>query len=465
MDQWYYNQTWPGLDCYATNCHDYNLTANLTLFPDGIMPVREATGWYFLAQTDPWSFDNAYSTVLGYEFAKNKTIWTGVPNTNPSNKFWNYFFSINNKDTWGLIGFERDWMSYITSNMEIIHNNTEFGRNWLIGLGQGANNHGMGGVQMCMSYPRHILTSALSPSFTQARVSGDYHPGSSQWKIGETAIFTSALDIQPSKDTYWTNNTKQTTGMRNRCSNGCVEPHYRLISHIVALSNGPNYSGDRLGTENVTLIMMCCNSDGLLLRPDVSATAMDNVILQRAKLGEQSKQVNGELYSSYSLIDGKFMYYYVLAALIQGNNNHMLELKDLAFYTNQTLMTENYLVYEANTTDKYVEVNGGSALTVNVCNAFDFQYYTMVPIINGYNVDQWYLAGEINKFIKVSNQRFNTINLNNNGSVSVEIQGLQNENVTVAFVNGKTKMQIVVICQIKDSSGKATVYAPQGYCD
>lgn len=86
-------------------------------------------------------------------------------------------------------------------------------------------------------------------------------------------------------------------------------------------------------------------------------------------------------------------------------------------------------------------------------------HYTIIPISKLYDNDQWYLMGELNKWIKVSNQRIGKIILNDNGSITVDISGVKNENVTLGFVNGKSRQQQTVICNI-DSNGKATVTVP-----
>lgn len=38
----------------------------------------------------------------------------------------------------------------------------------------------------------------------QARVSQDYHLEPEQWRIGMSSILASALNLAPSKDTFWT---------------------------------------------------------------------------------------------------------------------------------------------------------------------------------------------------------------------------------------------------------------------
>ena len=45
-------------------------------------------------------------------------------------------------------------------------------------------------------------------------------------------------------------------------------------------STGPVGPGDGLGNTNVSLLMRCCNSDGLILKPSVPIRAVDNQILQ-----------------------------------------------------------------------------------------------------------------------------------------------------------------------------------------
>lgn len=38
---------------------------------------------------------------------------------------------------------------------------------------------------------------------TQARASGDYHPGADQWDVTVSSIFAYSVAIAPTKDNYW----------------------------------------------------------------------------------------------------------------------------------------------------------------------------------------------------------------------------------------------------------------------
>ena len=271
-----------------------------------------------------------YCRDLGFPCAYNKSAWGALPTTKA---FYDYLFSINNKEEWGMVVYENDWLNFWTESMLITTNNTEMGRNNMLWMGQAAELYGVS-INTCMSYPRHLLSTVLSPSFTSTRSTTDYWPGKENWKIGTLSIFVSAIDLTPSKNTWWSSNVKQINGIGGRCEpDGCQEPYNRLQSAVVALSNGPNYSSDRVGYENVSLIMMCCNSNGLLLRPDVSATAMDVNILGKANISSPTNNilVNGELYSSMSYINNEYMYYYVFAANI--SNMYPLSINELSFYS------------------------------------------------------------------------------------------------------------------------------------
>ena len=132
-----------------------------------------------------------------------------------------------------------------------------------------------------MDFTRHLMTSVELPAVTQARASGDYHPGNDQWKVGTTAIFTSAIEIAPSKDSYWSQPDPQS----GHYSAGTKEPYNRLQSAVISLSNGPLAFSDRIGYSDVDLIMRCCSTSGLVLRPDTSATMIDAYFRYRAGLG------------------------------------------------------------------------------------------------------------------------------------------------------------------------------------
>ncbi|GFR71337.1 non-lysosomal glucosylceramidase, partial [Elysia marginata] len=106
------------------------------------------------------------------------------------------------------------------------------------------------------------------------RVSNDYHLQPDQWKIGVTSHLANALGLAPSKDTFWT--TVEQAGN----SYGKTEPYPSLQGAVSTLSKGPVGPGDKIDGTNRTLLMRCCNEDGLILKPSKPARAIDEQIME-----------------------------------------------------------------------------------------------------------------------------------------------------------------------------------------
>ena len=70
---------------------------------------------------------------------------------------------------------------------------------WLSDMGSAASDNGIT-IQYCMAWPRHYLQSILVDAVNQIRVSGDYQPGNTQWRIGDTTILAEALGLAAFKD-------------------------------------------------------------------------------------------------------------------------------------------------------------------------------------------------------------------------------------------------------------------------
>lgn len=52
------------------------------------------------------------------------------------------------------------------------------------------------------------LARSLTCVQTNARASGDYHPGANNWQVSLSSLFYWAVGINPSKDDYWTTETQ-----------------------------------------------------------------------------------------------------------------------------------------------------------------------------------------------------------------------------------------------------------------
>ena len=69
--------------------------------------------------------------------------------------FWDYLFEINND--WGLIVYEQDWLSRSSETIEMTLNNTYFGRQWLLDMGNAAYQHDLS-VQYWFVMCKYIIS-------------------------------------------------------------------------------------------------------------------------------------------------------------------------------------------------------------------------------------------------------------------------------------------------------------------
>eukprot|EP01084_Bolivina_argentea_P145760 255409_1 len=430
-----------------------NWTARSDIFPDGLSYMYQQTGWKVQAHNRFWSLDNVYAsnppTNINIRNGANSAndaetfpfTWgnSGLPTTYD---FWQYLFDINND--WGMVTYEQDWMS-TSEHVPMVLNSTSFGREWLLQMGQSAYSHDLS-IQYCMTYPRHVMTTVEIAAGTQTRASGDYHPSNDQWKVGISSIFVSSVGLAPIKDSWWS----QPGYQPGPYSNTTNEPYNRLQGLVVSLTNGPVMSADQIGHADVALIMKCCNSDGMILRPDTSATEIDAYFLNAAGLAKNNPQ-NGEVWSTTSVIGNSeyFRYYYVFAATL--TSDFVLYPSDITHYNNgiESDVITSWIGYETNTTTNYMMFNETNPITLKNCpNKWNFQYYSFIPILNGDS--GWYLQGEVDKWISVSRQRFKQIT-NDDSSVNVKIFGAVGENVNVAFVKYPDMIQQIVNCKIGET--------------
>ena len=80
-----------------------------------------------------------------------------------------------------------------------------------------------------MPWTQHILQSVAIPAVTQVRVSDDYQPSNSQWRIG-----------QPDCHKYSATMSKM---------------YPALETFVAALSGGPIGPSNQIGTANISLVM------------------------------------------------------------------------------------------------------------------------------------------------------------------------------------------------------------------
>jgi hypothetical protein len=128
--------------------------------------------------------------------------------------------------------------------------------------------------------PIHLLQSVEIPTVTNARASGDYHPGNDQWNTGITSILAHAVGIAPSKDNFWTTRVQKGT---HYDGGNATEPYNRLQAAAIISTTGPVATSDMIGGSDRDLIMTMCDEGGMLLQPDKPATELDDYFLYQVR--------------------------------------------------------------------------------------------------------------------------------------------------------------------------------------
>eukprot|EP00039_Didymoeca_costata_P026389 m.15829 g.15829 ORF g.15829 m.15829 type:complete len:770 (+) comp5505_c0_seq1:20-2329(+) len=444
LDSWWYYQ---GVGSGVTNW-----VGRPDIFPDGNDGFRNKTGWFIQGHNRFWAIDNVYAAQNGgdYNFVVEVKGQGGEQEYKnfawPSEqRFWDDL--IYNSTKWGLVMYEQDWLDTEYDNVVHLNMNITAGRTWLMQMGSACERNDVT-IQYCMSHCRHILQSVEIPAVTNARASGDYHPGQDQWKpLGTTGIFAHAIGIAPTKDNYWSK-----AGVQNGTSyhdyNTIQEPYNRLQAAVSTLSKGPVAPSDKIGASDTALIMKSCAKDGRLLQGDKAARTIQLIHNRRV----QNSDSESEIWETKTKLSG-MDFAVVMGATLQ---------EDIKVSVmNDLMLTGKYVMYEANTTNN---VMGGDTIEFKMCKKYDFQVYSLSPVLpNGYA-----FIGEQSKWVPVSRARFSDLEYGDDGSdsyVSVIALGMETEKIDVSFLAPKATTPTVVSCTIpRGSKVKVTLSSKGSSC-
>merc|ERR1712039_572565 len=381
-------------------------------------------GWPTQLHNRMWSTDTTYAKQNGgtYNFIIDGSD-VAVPD---DQRFWNDLIGNKTKEA-GAFMYEQDWLDVEFDKSKSLGENATLGRTWMIQMDRGAA-YANQTIQMCMSHVRHILQSVEMPTVTNARASGDYHPGNGQWNTGASAILAHAVGIGPSKDNYWS------TAVQNGTHYGkdTKEPHSRLQSAVITLTNGPVAPSDMIGGSDAALIMRCCDSGGRLLSADRPATEIDAHFAYLAGFGG----VNGHLWATHSTVSGQRFSYAIGISL---KSAYSLSTAELGYDDRTPLLAVS--VDKPSTT---IAFSSKAPLAFAPCDLDDFQMYLIAPVAGSYT-----LLGEPDKWISVSPQRFSDL-ASGNSEASVNVHGQSGEKVKVRWSTPHGEVALVT-CLLSDA--------------
>jgi hypothetical protein len=150
------------------------------------------------------------------------------------------------------------------------------GPGWFAALDEAlgrASEAGRSGVdlQLCMMNPAHALASTTMRHASNGRGTGDHvvRNAARGLPLGWSGMLLWAVGLWPSRDNVWTNSSVNVPGLASE-----TDPAGQTA--MAVLAGGPYGVADIAGALNKSLLMQSCRDDGVLLRPDKPATAVDH---------------------------------------------------------------------------------------------------------------------------------------------------------------------------------------------
>ena len=257
-------------------------------------------------------------------------------------------------------------------------------------------------IQYCMPLPRHMLESTKHQPVTNARASGDYHPGAENFDIALSSLLYWAIGVKPSKDDWWTTEVQPNSPYGDRPT----EPNWQLQALTIALSTGPNGPSDKIGCTNATLVMSTLRGDGHNLQPDRPAATMDAALLHQFKGGS----VPDVRHSWTAYNDHALRWHYILATRLPAA--FPLTLEDLgplgtapAFAVFDAFNPGGGPVAVLAKPSDGFAVPYGQGQPSAPTKAHNIQHFVIVPQLPG----GWWLYGEAGKLVPMSKQRIASV--------------------------------------------------------
>ena len=298
-------------------------------------------------------------------------------------------------------------------------------------------------MQWCIATPASALQSLMYPSVTNMRASVDY-PGGVAWDIGIPSLLLWALNIAPSKDTFWTTDNGDTATTMGGCDPpSCPKDHSNtgceLHAIIAIMSMGPVAFSDAINHTDAELILRTCRSDGVLLQPSKPLTTMDSHLEQRWRILHS--------YSGQSV--SHVWAYYIVAHRLSDLPGGKISVDMNELWPRPRPDSNWFLVWNGGnhgstcTTDgapasscgQFVATN--STITISTLSD-DFQairinVFPVCPPQQGAS-DSWVLLGELSKFVSLSPSRFGDIECLGSSGLVFKVYGAKDENVTISAI-------------------------------
>ena len=353
-----------------------------------------------------------------------KYKWAGVKNAIPVDaEFFKAIFANGSKA--GMVMMEQD---YLCSSTVQTSADLTSGPAWFAAMDEALATAGESGggidVQLCMMNPAHALASTLIHRASNGRGTGDHvvRNAARGLPLGWSGMLLWAVGMWPSRDNVWTNSSVNVPGLNNES-----DPEGQTA--MAVLAGGPYGMADIAGAMNRSLLMRSCRDDGVLLRADKPATAIEQTWV--ASFDDLKPR---HVWGTFSQI-GTARWSYVLA----------LSLDDPLAVPMATLdesgAAAGWVAYEGwhgVETNSFVAIPHGGSLVIPSCPLVDamtlgHSLWVVAPVLPF----GWVFLGEEGKLVVASRRRVKGISASSatgGSSLVLTLVGAPGESVSVAVL-------------------------------
>jgi hypothetical protein len=196
-----------------------------------------------------------------------------------------------------------------------------------------------------------------------------------------------------------------------------------LQAIVATLSTGPVAIGDEIGSSDIDLIMSTTRADGQLLKPDIPAMVIDKVFLQFGNSSTTPLVSPIQVWSSETTIEG-YTWTFLLAINLAAP--FTVYPSDLGLSgTSLVTLYPGFSEGEAFSSSNPINLD---AMTPNT--TVPFKYMMICPLLS----NNWFIVGEYEKIVPVSNARISDLVVHPDG-VDLVLAGAPSEVVNMRFVN------------------------------
>jgi len=347
------------------------------------------------------------------------------------------------------------WNDHMAENMDqytTTRNHVGAMRTWMKGQADAALATGTP-TMWCMERASEMVQAVEFPAVTTARASNDYHPPSTNWKLGPESLLLAALGKAASKDGI-------NTGMGAN-HEGKIESNPILHILTAVWTRGPVSVGDAIGETNWTILKPCCSSSGMILSPSHALKPIDatyDPIARKQNLSEG----NSVVWTTHSVVSSNDVESYgVLArALAQP---YALQRSELYPRPAATALLWAWTWGSS-------ACGGGGKPAAACVRAFTIdaplslkmevegehappQHVVIVRELSG----GWLLLGEVAKYVPLSPARFTEVKVTgaDNDVLTLSVKGAPSEIVEVVMKK-PTEMNLMLVRVVVGATGVGT---------